>query len=153
LPEVAAAVGDRAAVDCGVRGGRGAVQLGLALLRDAQLQGLGRRLDVPVAERLGQQPVDRRAGFVAGDVAGVRAGTVVGHDLQMRPRLEGHRADLGPGHRRSPATPPAGRHRPPQSGVEQQVAHVGEGGVQGLGHPSIVPRPRSVSRGVYGWVA
>ena len=41
---------------------------------------------------------------------------------------------------------PAGRDRARQGGVEQQVAHLGEGGVERLRHPSILPRRTRRSR-------
>ena len=66
-----------------------------ALLGDARLQRLADRLDVPVAEGLGQQRVDGGLGGRAERVVGgVRLRVVVGHDLQVRPGLEVHRPDL-----------------------------------------------------------
>jgi hypothetical protein len=62
---------------------------GHALLGDPELVGLGRRVDVPVAERLVEQVVDRRSRVVAdGVVRGVRLRVVVRRDLEVAARLE-----------------------------------------------------------------
>jgi len=58
------------------------MHLRLAPFGDAELDGRRGRLHVPVAERLGEQLVDRRGGVGAGlEVAGVRAYPVGGDDL------------------------------------------------------------------------
>jgi hypothetical protein len=123
------------------RGRGGPVHLGVALLRHPDLHGGRGRLHVPVSEGLREQGIDRRRGLRAGfDIPGVRPGAVIGHDLQPRSALEGDRPQLGARDRRGEAAAFAGRDRAGERRVEQQVTHLGEDGVQWLGHTTILPR-------------
>jgi hypothetical protein len=113
----------------------GPVHLRLALLGHPQLHGFGRRLHVPVAERLGEEYVDRGSRVVVRLVAGPRALAVVGDDLQPSPVLEVDRAQRHalPGRLRAPS--PTGGHGAHQMvGVEQQWAQQGERVGQRFGH-------------------
>ncbi len=79
------------------RGPASGVGDGVELLGHPQLVDLGRGLDVPVAERLRQQRIDRGTGRVPDQVVGGEGlGGVVRRDLQVRPRLQVHPPQLGP---------------------------------------------------------
>ena len=102
-------------------------------------------LDVPVAERLGEQHVDglgRRPGLV---VAGGRGPAVGGDDLQPPPRLQLHRPQLGTLDLRVPAPAPSGRDSPKQTvDIKQQRTQPGERPLEIFRHLPILPHAPSV---------
>ena len=111
----------------------------LELLGDAQLVGLGRGVDVPVAEGLVEQRVHRRLGLAAqSEVGGVRLRLVERRDLQVPSGLEVDVAELDAAYGASLhlrlwlTLPTSGCDGADQSlGVEEvcadQVQRVGEG--------------------------
>ena len=122
------------------RGPAAVVGDGVELLGHPQLVDLGRGLDVPVAERLRQQRIDRGTGRLPDQVVGGEGlGGVVGRDLQVRPRLQVHPPQLSaPPLRlsvgRLPALLPT-RRQPAHQGVrvEQVGADPGEAVGERLG--------------------
>ena len=124
------------------------VHHGLELLGHPQLVGLGGGLDVPVAERLVEQRVDRVPRRVAhGVVGGVRLGVVVRRDLQVPAGLEVDVAELGPAPPGLLALLPAGRDRLDQGvGVEQVGAHPVQRAEQRFAHFSTAATTTITSR-------
>ena len=101
--------------------------------------GLRRGVDVPVAERLVKQCVDRLAGLVAGPVVGrVRLTVVVRRDLQAAPTLQVDVAQLDPTPPRRRAPLAAGRDGAHERvGVEEVLAHLVQHAEQGLGRHQV----------------
>ena len=114
----------------------GGVQQGLALAGHPQLVLLGRGLDVPVAEGLVEQRVDRLARRLAdGVVGGEGLRLVVRRDLEVAARLEVDVAQLGPAPARGGGLLPPGRDGAHQRvGVEQVRPEAGQRAEEGLGH-------------------
>ena len=125
-------------VRCGL--GAGAVHLGGAGFGDPYLHRGVRGLHVPVAERFGQQRVDRRLGLRAeGQVPGVRPDAVTGHHLQPGTCLEHDRAQLRAYHRGNLPPAAAGGDRPGEPPrLQQQRPDLGQGSVQRLCHDCAV---------------
>jgi hypothetical protein len=131
LGAVVAAVGGVGVVRAGRR-----VDDGLELLGHPELVGLGRGVDVPVAERLVQQGVD---GVPRGDtrrvVGGERLRLVVRHHLELAAGLEVDVPELCPAPARPLPLLPAGRDRTHQDLlVQEQTPHPGQRPQQRLAH-------------------
>jgi hypothetical protein len=99
---------------------RPAVHDRLALLAHPELVGPGGGVDVPVAERLLEQAVERRpSGVTDGVVGGVRLRVVVRRHLQVASGLEVDVPQLDPSPRRLRAASASGRDGPDQGLVVQ----------------------------------